>query len=411
MNDQQLEAVLRSSLARHADTVTSGPTWPLADDELTGHQDADDVLAGDDLAEHRARRRGPNTWWAVAATVAAVLAVIGVVLAVGHASSDHTRPATPVTITRTACETALPKAWSDAINAGTLSEPPASELFGIGPRGELLIARPLDQGITDRGELVLTRLDGTTQPIMQVDLGAIYHSSASEDLSAIDEHWIVVPLKSAGPKAATARLELIDRSNVHAKREVPISTNPDLMALFDNHVYWVNASKGRATGTLQDYDIATGKSRVLTTEAKDLASSQYGVAWTDTHDASHVVAGQDPTAVPDHPGRQSFVVTDGPNYAWWTGSGIGWYSKLTKQTVYVPNHSAAKYGRGVEAVAGPYVVEFIDTDVRVIDTRTGAVAQLSGVTPIGHVISSGGVAAFGGVLSRLRLDALPGLRC
>ena len=396
MNDQQLEAVLRSSLARHADTVDSGPTWPQ------------EPMADDDLTEHRARRRGPNTWWAVAATVAAVLAVIGVVLTVRHASSNHSRPSAPATITRTACQTALPKAWTDAINAGTLSEPPASELFGIGPRGELLIARPLDQAITDRGELVLTRLDGTTQPITQVDLGAIYLSSVSDGLSVIDGHWIVVPLKSAGPKAATARLELIDRSNVHNKRVVPISTYPDRMALFDNHVYWMDANKGKATSSVQDYDIATGKARVLTTKAKYLASNQSGVAWADAHDGSHVIAGQDATTVPDHPGTQPYPVTDGANYAWWTGSGIGWYSKLTNQTVYVPDHSVAKYGHSVDAVVGPYVVEFVDTNPRVIDTRTGAVAQLSQVS---RVISSGAVVAFDPLLSRVRLDGLSGLHC
>jgi len=65
--------------------------------------------------------------------------------------------------------------------------------------------------------------------------------------------------------AMTDPLELIDRSNVHNKRVVPISTYPDRMALFDNHVYWMDANKGKATSAVQDYDIATGKSRVLTT--------------------------------------------------------------------------------------------------------------------------------------------------
>jgi len=104
-------------------------------------------------------------------------------------------------------------------------------------------------------------------------------------------------------------------------------------------------------------------------------------------------------------------VTDGANYAWWTGSGIGWYSKLTNQTAYIPDHSVAKYGHSVDAVVGPYVVEFVDTNPRVIDTRTGAVAQLSEVTPVSRVISSGGVVAFDTVLSRVRLETLPGLHC
>jgi hypothetical protein len=393
MNDQQLEAVLRSSLARHADTVDSGPTWPQ------------EPMDDDDLAEHRARRHGPITWWPVAATVLAVLAVIGVVLAARHASSDHSRPSTPVTITRTACETALPKAWSDAIDTPAVPNSIGVELLGIGPRGELVTVPSVDPYATDRGEISLVQPDGSVQPIMQVRLSTLHRGYAFDAYTfqtvALDENWLVVPVSAS-------MLELIDRSNVHNTREIPAGgTVPDKVTLFDNHVYWINASKGKATGTVQDYDIATSRTRPVTHHANLLTTSHYGLGWTDAHDVLHVIAGQDPTVVPGQPGTHPELAANGAYYAWATNAGIGWYDNVTKQTVYVPDDSVAKYGHGVAAVVGPYVLEFIDTNARVIDTRTGAVAPLAGV---GQVMSSGGVVAFDD-LSRVRLETLPGLHC
>jgi hypothetical protein len=74
-----------SALARHAATIDSGPEWPPEDEVL------------------RPRTRRDVVWWPIAAAVVAVLAVIGVVVAVRHAASDRHRPATPVTVTRAVC--------------------------------------------------------------------------------------------------------------------------------------------------------------------------------------------------------------------------------------------------------------------------------------------------------------------
>jgi hypothetical protein len=395
MNDQQLEAVLRSSLARHADTVDSGPTWSA------------EPMADDHLAEHRPRHRGPNTWWAVAATVAAVLAVIGVVLAVRHSSSDHTRPATPVTITRTACETALPKVWSDAVYTSAVANSVGVELLGVGPRGELVTAPAVDVNGTGRVEISLTRPDGSVQPIMPVQLDDLHRGYAFDTYTyqsvVLDENWIVVPVSAA-------KLELIDRRNVHNTREIPAGgTVPDKIALFDNHVYWINASKGHATGTVQDYDIAAGRARPVTHHANLLTTSQYGLGWTDAQDVLHVIAGQNPTVIPGQPGTYPELAANGRYYAWATNSGIGWYDDVTRRTVYVQDSAATGTGSSVAAVVGPYVVEFVNQagDARVIDTRTAALVKITGVR---QAISGGGVVAFDS-LSRVRLDTLPGLHC
>lgn len=413
MNDQQLETVLRRSLARHADTVASGPTWPpssVATDERPA-----DLLVDDELAARRARRRGPSTWWPVAAAVAAVLVVIGVALAVRHVTADHSRPATPTTITRTVCMTTLPNAWSDAVAGGELPGSIGNEPLGIGPDGEVLA--PLLSGTdSDQAELGLVGPNGSIQPIIKVALSDIYRSTSFDIFSfqtaAIDRRWIVLPMMSVGFKDITVRLDLIDRSNPHNVREIQTSTDPDKIALFDDHVYWIEGNKGKATSSLQDYDIASGRTREVTRQAKYLAATPHGVAWTDAHDASHVLAGSDPTRAPGQTAPGPELVSDGSNYAWWTDDGIAWYSNASKQTVVVRGLDPGDKGHAVAAVAGPYVLVLgqDDGDARVVDAHTGAVGRFA---QVGHVLSAGGTVVYDGEhgLVRLDLTRLPGLHC
>lgn len=396
MNDQQLEAVLRSSLARHADTVDSGPTWPMADDQL---------------AERRDRRRRPASWWAVAATVAAVLAVIGVVLAVRHATAKHSRPATPDTITRTACLTSLPKAWQDAAGRGALPTAVNGPLLGIGPDGSVVTG--LDKRI------VLVRLDGSSQTLLDESWTNVSPAGGIPDNDifkgqtvAIDQHWIVVPvmgLPSVGLDF-DYKLVLIDRADPPNKREIHVPWKPDKFVAFGDHVYLLYGDKG--TGSVQDYDIATGQTHEVTKQASYLAATPHGVSWTDAHNGSHVIAGHDATLVPGHSGSEPQLVSDGPNYAWWTTTGIGWYSEATQQTVYVHDSAAVDAGYAVGGVVGPYVFTFVNDDggMRVIDTRTGAQGR---VPEVGSVNSGGGAITYTGDGGTIRVDTkgLPGLHC
>jgi hypothetical protein len=396
MNDQQLEAVLRRSLAGHADTVDSGPTWPLTEDIL---------------AEHRDRRRRPASWWAVAATVAAVLTVIGVVLAVRHATAKHSRPATPVTITRTACMTSLPKAWQDAVGGGALPKAVNGPLLGIGPDGAVVTG--LDKRI------VLVQPDGSSQTLLDaswmdvVPAGGIPDNDIFKGQTvAIDQHWIVVPvmkLSSVRPDF-DYKLVLIDRADPHNKREIHVPSGPNKFVVFADHMYVLYGGKG--DGSVQDYDIATGKTREITKQASYLAATPHGVSWTDPHNGSHVIAGHDATLVPGHSGSEPQLVSDGPNYAWWTTTGIGWYSEATKQTVYVHDSAAFDAGYAVGAVVGPYVFTFVNEDgaMRVIDTRTGAQGR---IPEVGSVNSGGGAITYTGNGGTIRVDTkgLPGLHC
>lgn len=395
MNDQQLEAVLRSSLARHADTVDSGPTWPLADDELATH-----------------RPRKPVTWWPVAAAVVAVLAVIGVVLAVRHATSDHSRPATPDTVTRTACPTSMPKPWQDAVRDGYLPDRANGALLGIGPDGAVVIGK--DE------QILLVRPDGSSQPILNASWTDVMPAGGIPDADifsgqtvAIDDRWIVVPVMTGPPDPNNdfhVKLVLIDHSNPHNKRDIPIATKPDKLSVFGDHVYTLYGGKG--TGSVQDYDIVTAKTRTLTRQASYLAATPHGVAWTDAHEASHLIAGQDPTLVPGQAGSQPQARSDGDDHAWWTSDGIGWYSQVTRQTVVVRGLDPDDKGHAVAAVVGAYVVVYLQDpgDVRVVDTRTGAVARLA---QVGSVNAGGGGIAYTGDHGTVRLDTrgLPGLYC
>jgi len=391
MNDQQLETVLRRSLSQHADTVDSGPTWPP------------EPLADDVLAEHRDRRRRPATWWPVAAAVVAVLAVIAVVLAVRHAASDHNRPATPVTVTRTACTTSLPQAWQDAIDTGALHKSDLDgPVIGGSPDGDVLIS--------SNKQVTLFRPDGSTQAVSNVPFQDMFGIPDA----AIDRRWIVLPTTSAVSGGVEVTLELIDRTTLRS-REIAVVTdaNPRPIALLDNHVYWF-ADTNAATGSVSDYDIGAGTTRTLTRSAKRLVSSSNGVAWTDARDGSHVIAGLDPTAVPGQTGVHPQLMSDGHNYAWRHGTDIAWYSDITKRTVVVQHVDAAGDQDMMLAVVGPYVIvqPSIAKDIRakVVDTRTGAIARLDDTT--GWATSGGGILAYtrgGSVI--VRTQGLLGLHC
>lgn len=389
MNDQQLETVLRRSLARHADTVDGGPTWPLADDVLAGHRD---------------RRRLPASWWAVAAAVAAVLAVIGVVLAVRHAASDHSRPATPDTVTRAACATDPPQSWLDAIKAGTLHNPELGRaVVGGGTDGAVLTR--YESRASSRTELISP--DGSTRI---VDERPQPGGNRVGSVSMIDSRWIVLPIVAvASNSQSLGEFEVIDRATLHVAGHVslPAGNQVRSWALLSGHVYWIDS------GRVVDYDIAARQSRtVRPSGAQHLLHSPSGVAWTDTRNATHPIAGARPDEVPGVPGSHPDLVSDGRTYAWLGGSGIAWHDAATAQTVVVQGFPGPGLTVRVLAVVGPYVL--IETGNGgpsdwLIDTRTGAAASFQSG---GAVAAGSKVLAYSGSAAViLHVDRLPELRC
>lgn len=395
MNDQQLEAVLRGSLALHADTVDSGPTWPLDDDVL----------------DQRPQRRRV-VWWPIAAAIVAVLAVLGVVLAVRHASSDRHRPATPVTVTRTACTIDPSPAWSAAMNAATLKlgDTP-SVILGSAPDGAILLR--YGSGKTAYTDLIAP--DGSRRTLDErPELGGGITSMGS----VIDRLWIVLPVWPNTPDTADspttpplAEFDVIDRATLHRTETIPLTARDKVnaWAMLDGRLYWVD---GR--GRVAAHDLTTRQTEtVVPSGALDLVGSATGVAWRDAQDVTHQLAGS-PAAeqVPGLPGRHPDLVTDGTAYAWIGNGHLAWYSTATKQTVLIRNF-APGLEITVRAVAGPYIL--IDDNVAgprlwIADTRTGAVMDSD--APGQELASANGILAFSGMgIVFAHVDRLPELHC
>jgi hypothetical protein len=390
MNDQQLEAVLRRSLAKHAAMIESGPQWPLPDEDLLGP----------------APRHG-RSWWPVAAAVAAVLAVIGVVVAVRHITSDRHEPAKPVIVTtRRACTIDPPPAWQHAIQAASRRNF-GTVVLGGAADGTILVRREGDT----MTQTVLVSPDGVTRIVEQRPNIGRYQVG----ISMVDSRWIVLPILDRLSDFMTpVEFDVFDRATLQLTEKVSIAkgTRTGVPVLFGGHLYWTQPRSG-STGSLLDYDLAAHTTRTAEPDGvRNLLSSPAGVAWTDGQNRRHLLAGTAPEQVPGQSGTHPGLVTDGPYYAWRSGSSIVWHNAATKQTVVV--RWFPRFDLTVLGVAGPYVL--ITTDLNnngrtgwLIDTRTGAAAssQWSVLVAQGNSILAYSDAPVVG----MHLDQLPQLSC
>lgn len=389
MNDQQLETLLRRSLARHAATIESGPQWPLPDEDLPVS----------------APRHG-RSWWPVAAAVAAVLAVIGVVLAVRHISSDRHQPAMPVIVTRSACTIDPPPAWQHAIEAAGRRNL-GQLVLGGAPDGTILVRR--EDGTTV--QTVLVSPSGATSIVQQMPFPGRYGVATN---SMIDSRWIVLPIGDIRADVPTLlEFDVFDRATLQLTEKVPITKGGRIgtWALFDGHLYWTQPRSG-STSSLLDHDLTARTTRTAEPYGvQNLLASPNGVAWTDAQHRTHLLGGAAPDQIPGQPGTHPGLVTDGRSYAWPSGSSITWHNTATKQTVIV--RWFPRFQVTVVAVAGPYVL--INSEYnqnrssQLIDTRTGAAASSPGAAP---ATSGNGVLALSNnPVVVLHVDQLPPLTC
>jgi hypothetical protein len=391
MNDQQLEAVLRRSLARHAATIESGPQWPLPEEDLPVS----------------VPRHG-RSWWPVAAAVAAVLAVIGIVVAVRHITSDRHEPATPVIVTRSACTIDPPPAWQHAIEAAGRRNL-GQLVLGGAPDGTILVRR--EAPTTD--QTVLVSPSGATRIVQQMPFPGRYGVATN---SMIDSRWIVLPIGDIRADVPTLLdFDVFDRATLQLTEKVPITKGSRIgtWALFNGHLYWTQPRSG-SIGSLFDHDLAARTTRTAEPYGvQNLLASPNGVAWTDAQHRTHLLGGAAPDQIPGQPGTHPGLVTDGRSYAWPSGSSITWHNTATKRTVMV--RWFPRFQVTVVAVAGPYVLinsEYNQSrSSRLIDTRTGAAATVP-------FQSSGSVASGNGVLALsenplvvLHVDQLPPITC
>jgi hypothetical protein len=343
-------------------------------------------------------------------------------VAIRHATSDHHRPATPDIVTRSACTIDLPAAWQGAIEAGTLRVPNTGQFLQAGDSaGEILVLRHAGA----KEQLVLILPDGTTKPVLEMPANGRYRMKSA----TVDARWIVVSIADHSvPVSAVppvVEFDLIDRSTLQLSHRITVAKDmvvywPAL--LFGDHIYWMQIPSGSPSGpmTLQDYNIAAGTTRTLTSGSLSPIIYPGGLAWTD--DARHltqVFAGSRPPRIPGLTGsaldlfNQERLISDGRAYAWVDGSGIAWWSGTGNQTVKVHGLAAPGVQIQLRAVAGPYVLAVVGNnaqDDRLIDTRTGAIAPFN---LAGTVASPGGVFAYATTDHTVVLhpDRLPGLHC
>jgi hypothetical protein len=436
-----LEQLLRDTLAERAGTVSSGPTWksPVAP----------------------ARRR-----WvvplAVAASVAAVLTVVGTVAAVEHGSRHDRRPAEthssslrPTATTSPApkrlnrylpsCAAALPSAWHSAIKAGTATfgATSAVPLAVTADGSQLLVAR--DQG--SARDVALVDPDGRHHTIFSVpqpDENQVEHASVEGDYAVIDVER--KPRNANGVLGTVVSVVLIDL-RTDATTQLDHVTEQQLRGsggaegrtidgsvLWNGHVYWdVRATYVSTTSAIHDYDIASRHTSVVARGAAGPPQvSALGVSFGGYGSTTIAIARPLPAAVAAALTSQTArdtLVTDGRSYAWRaSATDLAWWAPGSAQVteVGVPEADDAQ----PDAVAGPFVLfgdpdtNLADNSSALLDARTGAVGTARGLQPFGLLpagLAGSGILvgyAFEGKqksspTAAVRVDTtgLPGLHC
>jgi hypothetical protein len=412
MNDAQLEATLRATLTARAETVTRGPDWHLPSD----------------LPAHRVRGRHAVGWLAPLAAAAAVAAVVASVVAIEHESSGrHIPPATahpsgtpttsspttssPTTSSPTsattpppptaplACTTALPAAWTNAIQNSRLAlGSMAASVDAIAADGTLVISR--DFGVTP----------GSARDIVLVAPGqaprVVYRVQDPDHFTAEAEvygRWLVVDLDATDrppphtipntPPPAVRRL-LVLNLDTGAQRTIialppPGSRHPgrepsiELTAVLRGKVYWQLRQRYTSkTGVIESYDLATGATRTEYSGPTDHypTVTAAGIVGSVGAAAGHVyVPAPLPPAVAHgmNPQLPAYVSTDGTSWAWVeNGHEYGWWTKGRSAPVYVRTRQPIDLENGPRGfvVSGHYVF----TDNQLIDMTAKAAAPLTG---------------------------------
>jgi hypothetical protein len=364
--DTELEALLRATLAEHADTIRDARPW-------------------------RAPARPPRLsrrWLPVLAAAAAVLAVVaGVLVAVRLTRTHHSapRPAVP-----TVCVTSLPGSWRDVLSHGVLD---------AGGRS----AAPLS--VTADGSVIATR-DGGAYPGDGTQIVRLRPGSEPKVLYALPDpdgydaqkaflvdHWLFVALhQHARPQKHTipgsspvdvAAVIVVDVDTGHARTLAARSHNGltiNSLAVFGGKAYWdERAAYAARKGVVKSFDPRTGRTAtVYRGRVSWLEATGAGVVFFDDRD--HLLAAADPPA-PVARVMTSFtrhyLASDGSAYAWLASRKIiGWWAPGYATPIYHRFAHPLDTDRGALnlLVAGRFV---LTEDERVIDAVNGAAARLS----------------------------------
>jgi hypothetical protein len=441
MNQDQLEATVRATLAARAETVTHAPDWQ----------------APDDLSVRRVRARHVG-WLAPLAAAAAVAAIVASVVAVEHESAGrHAQPATrPPTSTPTTggsttttppaprmlqsfrCTLHSPQNWERAITAATVSTHGRQVTpLAVDGGGQVLADEASTQTIGYAGstvpyshDLVLVTASGKIRRLWTASSPASWDGRRIGAVST-DGNWVAfaVLVGAASGGQGPEQIELANTAT-GATRTVRSTAPGDATIVLGplvsgGSVYWteIRAGQGLNYGPLYAYDIATGKRTIA--DEEQATSGPYladgVVAWTDNKGV--VWAGRRPPVQPAGfhlaaaIAKSSPLLINGSTYAWQDLSNM--LAIRASRPASGDTVTAVPRGLGgaLAGLTGDYVWWNGQGGAWVINLRTGAAGQVSAVgsaLPGYPVIASGHTAVLrlaGGRLAVLDTAKLPSLHC
>lgn len=391
-----LETALRDMLRERATDIDALPA------RLAHVEDRTEVPIDEEVLDARPAR---HSAWLLAAAVALIVAVAGAVVGIRQLSSHDTPPATPNSVTPTstpastspsptkspgaaevplACKATLPNAWQDAFRSEpqTLDAQSASPLAVSSDGTEILAARDFGS----RRDVVLSDARGHVRVIYTVpepDLNMVMSGS-------MEGNWVVLnlsrePRNANGVDATDIAVVLVDRRNATVKNLDTVSESQygnggktiNQALLYDGHVYWdVRPTYRSKRAKIEDYDIATGKQRVIFAGKTGWlwpTATPLGVSWRYPPDATIDLPAPLPAKVKGYLGGlgPDQTASDGRAYAWVNPVGVlHWWSPglSAPRQVRVPRLGGANHYTAGMMVAG----QFVMVDNKIIDMRTGA---------------------------------------
>lgn len=413
--DADLEALLRETFIVRTAEVTESPGVVLP------------------VRSHQLRRWLPAIAAAVVIAVAAGV-IVGSRLTHKHAPAHPTpRPTpSPANIVKS-CTTTLPAAWTSALDHGASRYGATSATpIGLSADGhQLLVAR--DYG-TARDVAIVTA-SGAAKRIYQVpdpNMNQVMNGSIEGNYAALDLQR--EPRNANGVIPTDLAVVLIDLRtgkprNLDTVSEAELSRagrTIDGSTMVDGQVYWdVHPTFANRTGVINDYDVATNRTRILYRGAVGppvVTALGVTIGW-----------GIDHLIVPNHlpppvqgalaaGAQRASLSTDGSAYAWIVGRRIGWWAPGAPHTTEITFPSGEQ--PDIDAVAGDFVFysnmnSLVVPGGRVLDVHTGATASVGNVIAYGlarnHVlVGYHFVAGFkSSPTEPVRIDTsrLPALRC
>ena len=363
-----------------------------------------------------------------------------------NASSTSSTAAEPAVTTRKYCETTLPAAWQQAIDASSVHTGGVSNVpMVVGATGQVAVAR--DNG--DTRDVLLVDADKSVTEVYTVP----DPDKNRTGFTAMDDRWIVVGVERA-PRGANGVLPVLMRIDVVDRQGGPVRTvvqaseedfgsggkTIDSFALFGGKVYWITRDTYAGdTGTIRAYDLNTGAvADVASGAMRNVRTTAAGLSWEVAWDQNTGARAElkIPDALPPPvagalgTGRdQLTLATDGTAYAWFTGTeqgdvGVAYWSPTSGPVHIIGKFPpVGKYMPTPLYVVGPYVVidrgrldNKYDTFGTVIDTRSGALAYLR--QSVGGANGGSIGVGYGGTVKQLpssagvvRVDSLPPLSC